>query len=306
MMEENTFLPDLYYRISGFEILLPPLRERRSEILIFANFFLDKLNQFAELKDRKIFSKSLEKHLCEYSWPGNIRELENKIRTYYLNSNSTVISLDPYPKQSIEIKTKHNILKLVPKITSNNEVVPNKTNPKDVCTQHLPTWVLSIPDDEVREMLEKSIQGSGQHIKIAAKKLNVTIKQFNQMIKIYKPNISMVDMKRKTETEDIIKALIAYRNHKVKAAKALGLHYHTLCRRIDKYGINYEQLKKENGDLKTLIKGDEEKERQDIINALIACSGKKEKSLRVLKIRFTTLNQKIAKYGIEEEEWKPK
>src|SRR3989339_698744 len=91
MMEENTFLPDLYYRISGFEILLPPLRERRSEILIFANFLLDKLNQFAELKDRKIFSKSLEKHLCEYSWPGNIRELENKIRTYYLNSNSTVI-----------------------------------------------------------------------------------------------------------------------------------------------------------------------------------------------------------------------
>ena len=77
-IEDRTFRADLYYRIQVIPILLPPLRERRDDIMPLVNHFIAHFNrEFG--KTVKGVSKMAEKFLTEYPWPGNIRELRNII-----------------------------------------------------------------------------------------------------------------------------------------------------------------------------------------------------------------------------------
>ncbi|MCB0541208.1 MAG: sigma-54-dependent Fis family transcriptional regulator, partial [Bacteroidetes bacterium] len=90
LVEANEFREDLYHRLNGFKIHLPPLRERDEDILEFASFFIDKAN--------KAFNKSVEgidedakKLIFKYSWHGNIRELQNVMNRAVLLSKSNII-----------------------------------------------------------------------------------------------------------------------------------------------------------------------------------------------------------------------
>ncbi len=76
MVEEGTFREDLYYRLSVIQVTLPPLRERRDEIPVLMEFFI---NDAAEVMDRPPLklSSRLRRHLLNYDYPGNIRELRN-------------------------------------------------------------------------------------------------------------------------------------------------------------------------------------------------------------------------------------
>ncbi len=78
MIERAEFRQDLYYRLRVVEIFLPPLRERREDIPKLVRFFLDKYGQREGLKDVRIAQEALQK-LMHYSFPGNVRELENLI-----------------------------------------------------------------------------------------------------------------------------------------------------------------------------------------------------------------------------------
>ncbi len=77
-VEENRFRKDLYYRLNTVQIDLPPLRERGNDIILLANFYL---NRFSKENNKKIkgFSKEAIGAMEQYNWPGNIRELEHKI-----------------------------------------------------------------------------------------------------------------------------------------------------------------------------------------------------------------------------------
>jgi len=90
MVKEGTFREDLYYRLNVFPILIPPLRDRNSDILILAEHFV---NHFVRKfdKDIKIISTSVQKMLLSYSWPGNVRELENVIERAVILSEDDAI-----------------------------------------------------------------------------------------------------------------------------------------------------------------------------------------------------------------------
>jgi Nif-specific regulatory protein len=75
-VEEKRFREDLYYRLNVFPIYLPPLRERRTDILLLAEFFLEKYNQEHRKNIRRISTPAIDL-LMEYHWPGNVRELQN-------------------------------------------------------------------------------------------------------------------------------------------------------------------------------------------------------------------------------------
>jgi Nif-specific regulatory protein len=77
-VEEGTFRGDLYYRLNVFPIYMPPLRERKTDILLLADYFLEK---YAKENDKEIrrFSTPAIDMLMAYHWPGNVRELENCI-----------------------------------------------------------------------------------------------------------------------------------------------------------------------------------------------------------------------------------
>jgi transcriptional regulator with GAF, ATPase, and Fis domain len=92
-IEAGSFRSDLFYRLNVFPIELPPLRERKEDIPILVNYFVDRYAKRAGKKIESIRKKSLEA-LQEYSWPGNVRELQNVIERSLIVTETTEFSVD--------------------------------------------------------------------------------------------------------------------------------------------------------------------------------------------------------------------
>jgi PAS domain S-box-containing protein len=91
---DGTFRADLYYRLNVFPISLPPLRERREDIPMLVQFFIQK---YAHRVGRRVEAVDADTMnlLLRYGWPGNIRELENIIERALILSSSPVLQVDP-------------------------------------------------------------------------------------------------------------------------------------------------------------------------------------------------------------------
>jgi len=91
---DGQFREDLYYRLNVFPISIPPLRERRDDIPLLVNFFVDRYTKQYGLEPKEV-SDELMQHLVNKKWKGNVRELENKIhRGVILSSKNDTITLD--------------------------------------------------------------------------------------------------------------------------------------------------------------------------------------------------------------------
>jgi Nif-specific regulatory protein len=95
LIEEKRFRADLYYRLNVIQIKIPPLRERREDILILAHHFV---NQYAKENSKKIegITPQAIRLLELYDWPGNVRELENMIERAVVLSRSSIIDVDDF------------------------------------------------------------------------------------------------------------------------------------------------------------------------------------------------------------------
>jgi len=89
-VEKGTFRQDLYYRINVVPIFLPPLRDRKDDILLLADYFVEKYSKKMEQSVRRISTPAINMMLA-YHWPGNVRELENCIEHAVLFSTDGVI-----------------------------------------------------------------------------------------------------------------------------------------------------------------------------------------------------------------------
>jgi len=115
LVEQGLFREDLYYRINVFPIDLPPLRERKEDLAGLAEFFV---SHYAQKFNKKIYSlsnKALEA-LNRYSWPGNIRELENVMQRAVVLARNDTIELAYLPNELHETK--------VPSISNQNVLFP--------------------------------------------------------------------------------------------------------------------------------------------------------------------------------------
>jgi transcriptional regulator of acetoin/glycerol metabolism len=90
---DGAFRSDLYYRLNVFPIELPPLRERKEDIPLLVNYFVDRYAKRAGKKIKSIQKKALEA-LQEYSWPGNVRELQNVIERSLIIGETNEFSID--------------------------------------------------------------------------------------------------------------------------------------------------------------------------------------------------------------------
>jgi two-component system response regulator GlrR len=91
--EEGTFRKDLFYRIHVIPIYLPPLRERKEDIMLLANHFFKKYTRQMNRKIRGFSGKAIRK-LLAYTWPGNVRQLENTVEYAITMATQNVISAD--------------------------------------------------------------------------------------------------------------------------------------------------------------------------------------------------------------------
>lgn len=92
MMSEGSFREDLYYRINVIALTIPPLRERREDIVPLARFFLSRLNK--KYNKTKILSYSAIRRLEHYRWPGNVRELRNVIERLFITSPTDILEFE--------------------------------------------------------------------------------------------------------------------------------------------------------------------------------------------------------------------
>ncbi len=105
-VEQGTFKKDLYHRITTFTIEAPSLRDRKEDIPLLANYFLNRAVK--EIKrGMPVISSEAMKFMIEYRFPGNVRELKNMVERMVILSNERVIDVDDLP---LEIKMKSNTI----------------------------------------------------------------------------------------------------------------------------------------------------------------------------------------------------
>ncbi|AJE02471.1 sigma-54-dependent transcriptional regulator [Geobacter pickeringii] len=159
-IEEKSFRNDLYYRLQVIPIFLPPLRERREDILLLANHFIDVFNSEFN-KHVTGISKMAEKLLLDYHWPGNIRELKNVIERAIILGNEETLLLEHLP------------LEIVAKAS---------TQTAGFTTFKLPPEGVDIEEVE-KELIRQSLEITDWNQSRAAKKLNLGIDAFRYRMK---------------------------------------------------------------------------------------------------------------------------
>jgi transcriptional regulator with GAF, ATPase, and Fis domain len=92
-IKEGAFREDLFYRLNVFPLDMPPLRERKTDIPLLVNFFINKLGKKMG-KDIKGVSKATLERMESYSWPGNVRELQNVIERAVVTASGSTIEID--------------------------------------------------------------------------------------------------------------------------------------------------------------------------------------------------------------------
>jgi len=93
MVREGKFRSDLFYRLNVFPVTMPPLRERREDVPLLTMFFLEKFARKLGRSVTRIADETMSR-LCAYSWPGNIRELQNVIERAVVLSRGPVLTIE--------------------------------------------------------------------------------------------------------------------------------------------------------------------------------------------------------------------
>lgn len=103
MQARGAFRQDLYYRINVFQIRIPPLRERPSDVPALAAHFLEKYCAEMGFETKHLSEQALEA-LCRFDWPGNVRELENAIIQAIVNSQTELIRTEDLPIHIVDFR----------------------------------------------------------------------------------------------------------------------------------------------------------------------------------------------------------
>ncbi|MBI3860559.1 MAG: sigma-54-dependent Fis family transcriptional regulator [Planctomycetia bacterium] len=100
LVDQGKFRADLYYRLCGFTVHLPSLRDRREDIELLTDHFIDLYNHELERNVRSV-TTPVRQALEQYSWPGNIRELQSAIQFAMLHATADVLTIDCLPKSCL-------------------------------------------------------------------------------------------------------------------------------------------------------------------------------------------------------------
>ncbi len=95
-VRQGVFREDLYHRLKVMELTVPPLRERREDIMLLTVHFIEKLNKRLN-KEIKSISTNVQQIFMEYDWPGNVRELYNTMESSFIICEQKVITIESLP-----------------------------------------------------------------------------------------------------------------------------------------------------------------------------------------------------------------
>ncbi len=108
-VRQSTFREDLYYRLNVVNIKLPPLRERKEDIPFLAQFFIEKFNKKYQMNVKGISQKAMSL-LMDYSWSGNVRELENTIESSLVIHTPDILDIQHLPQEIREFHQEQEVI----------------------------------------------------------------------------------------------------------------------------------------------------------------------------------------------------
>jgi DNA-binding NtrC family response regulator len=161
-IEEKTFRNDLYYRLQVIPVFLPSLRERKEDIIPLATHFIGLYNKDFNKKVQGI-ADAAARVMCDYNWPGNIRELKNVIERAIILGNDDMLLLEHLP---LEIVAK----------------APVAASEQPASSFRLPPEGIDIEEVE-KELIRQALEITEWNQSKAAKKLNLGIDAFRYRMK---------------------------------------------------------------------------------------------------------------------------
>ena len=168
-VKKGNFREDLYYRLSVFVIEVPPLRERREDIPLLANYFLKKYSR--ELKKKvSLISDEAMKLLLEYDYPGNVRELQNIIERCVILSKGEVITPELLPESLKGVK-----------LNTDEFDIP-------IVSRNLAEARKKVIEAFEKKFLIEALKRNNGNITAAAREAGVTRQNFQYLLKKYNLN----------------------------------------------------------------------------------------------------------------------
>lgn len=167
---EGSFRADLYYRLNVVPILLPPLRDRKEDIPLLFSHFLNKSNQ-RNAKKMRITSELLD-FLINYSWPGNVREMQNLVERMVILAEGDRLGTEDLPPNLMTQRTGQNLVTPRETIVEHHKRPANAPSPK------------SLQEIE-RAEIEAALRRNGWVQVRAARELGLTERQIGYRIKKY-------------------------------------------------------------------------------------------------------------------------
>ena len=182
--QKGRFREDLFHRFNEFTIELPPLRQRKDDIMVFASHFLEKANEALQ-KNVRGFSPEVEDIFKNYIWHGNLRELRNVVKRSALLTDGDLIEvrslpfeISNYRKLQFENNGDHYMA-----MPSTAQLMPE--NPRDVRKLPFENSLKEASIDLEYELILKALKETNFNKSKAAKLLNIDRKTLYNKIKLY-------------------------------------------------------------------------------------------------------------------------
>jgi DNA-binding NtrC family response regulator len=154
MVEEGGFREDLYYRLNVIPVRIPALRERRPDIPLLAQHFLDKLSAEHPSKARVTFTQDAQQALMAFAWPGNVRQLENVVeRTFALSPGRTQLAAADLPEELRSARAP---------VSSSELLIPDEG-----------IEMTRVVSDFERSLIDRALERTGGNKRLAAELLHV-------------------------------------------------------------------------------------------------------------------------------------
>lgn len=194
-LAENRLRADLYYRLSAFTIHVPALRQRREAITTLLRYSMHKLARYYRLPPREFSPAALT--ICQnYSWPGNLKELENFVKRYLVAGDEELLLSGLEPDSSNErsqLQTSNPKLAVIP-----TEEVESDSGDKPA--KSLKSLIQDVKSETERRAIALALEKTGWNRKAAARLLGVSYRAILYKIEQYHMSASELRASSLTET----------------------------------------------------------------------------------------------------------
>lgn len=245
-ISEGRFREDLYYRLAAVPITMPPLRARGNDIpLLFRKFAADIAEQYNI--DPVYLSEEAKEYICRYKWPGNIRQLKNKVEQLSFLAPEREISVEALQQVEVQDDSMNGSSLVLARDINASASQHLYENEREMLFKQL--FTLSNEIKEMKEMLQQTHHTAPQSIERSQPLQYVTYESPQpKQSRMAEPTFDDIETAEayveeaprsiKEQTEQSIVDALRRHNNKRKAAQELGISERTLYRKIKEMRLN--------------------------------------------------------------------